>query len=147
VAGNLEIMIEHRSGLGFMLRIFAVFAVVTGSLDLLFGGGLLVASGAVLATGSATDPLIDSQLRFLGAIWAGYGVMLWWTAGNLRSRMTPLAILSATMFVAGLGRTGSALLHGIPSPLVIVFIAIELIGPPLVLALVQAQPIDGGKGR
>ena len=114
------------------LRVFAAFAIVTGALDLSFGSALLAHSGARLGD-AATDPLLDSQMRYLGATWAGFGGVLWWAAGDLVSRGTVLKILAAAVFAGGLGRLASEMVMGPSGVLVKGFIALELLGPPVVL--------------
>jgi Domain of unknown function (DUF4345) len=125
--------------LSVVLRVFAAFAIVTGISDLLAGPGVLVSSGAHLDPGSAADPLVDSQIRFMGAIWAGYGAALWWTAGDLIGRMPVLRLLAATLFLGGIGRSLSALRIGAAPPILLALIAIELVEPPLVFAATASR--------
>lgn len=120
--------------LAVVLRVFAVFAVATGALDIVVGTRLLIDSGAVIPPGTAVDPVLNSQIKFFGAVWCGYGSALWWTAGDLRARAPMLRILLGTLFIGGIGRLLSAMLFGLGSTMLVAFIAIELAGLVAVLA-------------
>lgn len=115
-----------------VLRAFAIFALATGSLDVVLGADVLAISGATVPPASSLDPMLDSQLRFCGGIWAGWGAMLLWTCGDLPARRAALTILALSLLVSGLGRSFAAALHGQP-PLLLGLIAVEVVGPPLVL--------------
>ena len=56
--------------------------------------------------------VVDSQLRFLGSVWTGYGVILWWASDDLRGRQVHLALFGGTMVVGGVERMMSAYQHG-----------------------------------
>lgn len=110
--------------------------MATGTMDLLFGVRMLESgSGASFPMNSAAAVLADSQFRFLGGIWTGYGMMLWWTSNDIRTRRVPLAILGGIMGFGGIGRTISGVLHGFSSPLILGFTAIELVVPPAIWVL------------
>ena len=59
-----------------------LFAVVTGALDIIAGTRLLISGGAQLPEVAAADPVLNSQIKFLGAVWCGFGVALWWTTSR-----------------------------------------------------------------
>ncbi|GAK68345.1 uncharacterized protein PAN0_071c6591 [Moesziomyces antarcticus] len=112
------------------LKLTAAFAVATGLMNLVAGvGWLKIITGVPLPVQSRAAVFADSQLRFFGAIWAGYGAMLWWASNDVRGRRVPLAILACTMAVSGLGRTISGIVHGFSSPFTATFPAIELLAP------------------
>ncbi len=113
-----------------VLRVFAVFALLTGGLDSALGAKLLLSSGAELPQSAAADPLLNSQIRYWGAVWCGFGAVLWWTTRDLRERIALLQILMATVFLGGMGRLLSAFQCGTGPPVLIAFIVIELLGPP-----------------
>jgi len=66
-----------------VLRVFAAFAVITGLLDVVTGLRLLVSSGAHLPAAAVIDPVLNSHIKYMGAVWAGFGVALWWTTHDL----------------------------------------------------------------
>ncbi|KAJ9633322.1 uncharacterized protein PV06_00824 [Exophiala oligosperma] len=122
-----------------LLKGFSIFALVVGTGDALGGTSVLEkASGdAFTSTNSSLIALTDSQLRFLGTYWAGYGAMLWWASNDLTTRRVPLAILGATLFASGIGRSISAMIHGFPSGVIIAATGVELLMPPAIWLLGQ----------
>ncbi|KAK6079527.1 hypothetical protein SCUP234_05696 [Seiridium cupressi] len=120
------------------LKAFSIVSIATGSADVLFGIRMIATKPGESAPKPATVSLMDSQLRFLGAMWAGYGMILWWASNNLVSRRVPLAVLGGVMFLGGLGRAASGLSHGMAATWVKVATAVELVGPGLVYLLAFA---------
>jgi hypothetical protein len=57
--------------LSVALRVFAIFAIVTGALDIISGTLPLTAGGAHLVPSSTADVVLNSQIKFMGAIWCG----------------------------------------------------------------------------
>lgn len=112
-----------------VLKVSSVFAIATGLLDACLGTSMIPGLSGALATRSPVTALVDSQLRFLGTMWAGYGVMLWWASNDLHTRKVPLGLLGIVMFSGGIGRLLSCLKHGLGAPWVKVAIGIELVGP------------------
>ncbi|ETS62189.1 hypothetical protein PaG_03759 [Moesziomyces aphidis] len=65
------------------LKLMSAFAMTTGLMDLVTGvGSLELITGVSLPADNRAAVFVDSQLRFLGGIWAGYGAMLWWASNN-----------------------------------------------------------------
>ncbi len=122
--------------LSTFLKVGSAFAMLTGTMDVILGVGMLErGSGVPFPVDSAAAVLADTQLRFLGGIWAGYGMMLWWASSDLQTRRTPLAILGGVMVSGGIGRSISGALHGFGSSLIVAFTAIELVVPPAIWLL------------
>ncbi len=117
-----------------VLRVFAAFAVITGLLDVVTGLRLLVSSGAHLPAAAVIDPVLNSHIKYMGAVWAGFGVALWWTTHDLGGQAAMLRILLGTVFLGGIGRLLSAVLFGAGPPMLIAFIVVELAGSVAVLA-------------
>ena len=119
--------VHHRgmSALAICISLFGLFAIPTGCAAVLLGPHLLVANGAALGA-SVKDPWLDSQLRFLGATWAGWGVMLIWACRDLRARGQLFEILGAVLFVAGCGRVASCFIYPGSPALLVFFAALEL---------------------
>lgn len=126
--------------LSVALRIVAGFAIITGLIDIVAGTGILALMGSQLPAGAAADPALDSQFRFLSATWFGYGLALWWVAGDLARRLTILELFALAMFVGGLGRVISIAVNGVPPAPMLVFLAIELVGP--VAAVLTARRLQ-----
>lgn len=110
------------------LRIVAAFAILTGLIDIVAGTAILPFMGATFAPG-ATDPVLDSQFRFLSATWFGYGLALWWVSNSLATRGAMLDILALAMFAGGMGRLIAIAVTGSPPAVIFAFLAIELVGP------------------
>ncbi len=112
------------------LKLTSAFAVVTGLMNLIAGVGWLeTITGVPLPVENRAAVFADSQLRFFGAIWAGYGAMLWWASNDVRGRRVPLTIMACTMALSGIGRTISGFQHGFSSAFTATFPAIELLAP------------------
>lgn len=116
-----------------LLRGAGSFAIATGVADAFIGSRMLEGlAGEPFSITSPVGAVADSQIRFLGSTWAGFGAMLWWVSNDVPARRTPLAILLGAFFLGGIGRSLSILAHGNATPLFISFIGIELIGPPAI---------------
>ena len=123
-----------RLGLG--LKLFGAFAILTGAADIIDGVRLLIGSGARLED-IARDPVLNSQIRYLGAVWGGFGAILWWVSNDVMDRRRTLEILCAAVFVGGIGRTIATLVDGPGPRLLTFFIAIEFVGPLIVLLVLR----------
>lgn len=131
----------HEGGaqryLAMGLRIVAIFAIITGLMDVVMGTGVLATLGSQISSEAAADPALDSQFRFLSATWFGYGLALYWVARDIAARLPVLHILAAAMFVGGLGRLISIAVNGAPPPAMYLFLAIELAGPVAAVLLAR----------
>jgi len=70
--------------------------------------GLLTVGGARLES-VAHDPVLNSQVGFWGAIWFGYGIILWRTSSNLRDEAGLFRLLCGILVLSGLARVGAAI--------------------------------------
>ena len=112
-------------GLKLAVRAFCVVAFVTGFLDMVNGIGLLIRAGAHVENVSR-DPVLNSQVRFWGAIWFGFGVVLWRSSSNLRAEPGLFRLLCGIIGLSGLARLASALLFGLPGVVLTGAMVIEL---------------------
>ena len=118
------------------LKVGSAIAIATGSMDALFGIRMTEGlSGGTVPINSVATIVADSQFRFLGSTWVGYGAMLWWVASDLRTRRVPLAILGGTMLLGGSGRAIAGASHGFGTNLMAGFTAFELLIVPTVWLL------------
>ena len=116
-----------------VLRIFCVLPFVTGAGDLLAGTKLLVLSGAVLPPAAALDPVLNSQVKFWGAIWFGYGLLLWWASLDLRGRAVVFRLLMGTLLLAGLGRALARYEYGAGPSALLAALLVEVVGSAALL--------------
>lgn len=132
-----------------ILKGAGAFAFVSGLADALFGAYVLpnLAGGEVFVVKSLVDTVADSQIRFLGSAWAGWGAMLWWASNDVNARRTPLAILGGAFFLGGIGRTLSILIHEKPTPIFIFMIVVEFLGPVGVWLALREQSDLSRKGK
>ncbi|AXQ31075.1 DUF4345 domain-containing protein [Solimonas sp. K1W22B-7] len=125
------------TGFCFAVRALALIALVTGCVDVVVGlkGQHLI--GAALEEGYG-DPVLNSQIRYLGAIWFGFGALLWVCSSNLEKYS---GILNAALWIVvlgGVGRLLSLIQFGLPTSaegaaFVLGAMAIELIVVPAML--------------
>ena len=118
------------------LYLLAVVPLLTGALDLVIGLHAQRLIGAQLAQEGFGDPLLNSQIRFFGAIWLGIGVLLFVFLSDISKYSFLLRISLGIVFLGGLGRVVSIVQFGLPSTVegaafVVSVTAIEIIGMPL----------------
>ena len=56
--------------------VWALIPLFTGAMAILLGPSFWQNAGLELSPAGISDPMLDSQVRFLGTIWFGYGVLL-----------------------------------------------------------------------
>ncbi len=114
--------------LATVVRIFCLLPFITGAADLLDGVALLKAAGSPLDGETRTDPVLNSQVRFWGAIWFGYGILLWRTTSDLRKDADLFKALCAILALSGIGRFVSTIQYGSPGAVLTGAMAVELLG-------------------
>jgi hypothetical protein len=116
-----------------VVQILCLLPLITGAMDLVMGARVLNAAGAALSVEALSDPILNSQIRFWGAIWFGFGVVLWVVARDLHGNALWFRLLCGVLLISGIGRAVSMLQFGLPSPPLIGATVIELVGIPLLL--------------
>ncbi|GAA2744290.1 DUF4345 domain-containing protein [Kitasatospora cinereorecta] len=99
---------------------------------------VLLGNAATPGAGSA-GPTVDSLGRFLGAIFAGYGLAWIWAARQSPIPAAAVRWLAGVFLLGALGRLLSLAVHGWPHWFQVVLTAIELALPPLFLWLADAE--------
>ena len=107
------------------VRALCIVPFVTGVVDMLDGVGLLIWGGARLED-VARDPVLNSQIGFWGAIWLGFGIVLWRASAHLREEADLFRLLCGTIALSGLARLGAAFAYGLPGPVLTFAMAVEL---------------------
>ena len=109
------------------VRMLCIIPFLTGVADIVDGAGLLTLAGAQLGQ-AVNDPILNSQIGFWGAIWFGFGVILWRASSHLHDEAGLFRLLCGIFVLSGLARLGSAVAHGFPGPELMVAMAVELAG-------------------
>ena len=112
-------------GLKMAIRVLCILAFVTGVVDMFAGVHLLIIGGGHLES-VANDPVLNSQVGFWGAIWFGFGIVLWRTSANLRAEANLFRILCGVTALSGLARLGAAFAYGLPGPVLTVAMIVEI---------------------
>jgi hypothetical protein len=130
--------------LRILLAILGISAILIALSILLLGAGI-TAHGAEAAYNAlvgnhypltgAWPATMDSELRFYAAFWGTYGVLLLAAARDLDKWMKHVPLLAAVFFAGGVGRALSLATVGAPHPAFTLLMAIELILPPVLVAL------------
>jgi hypothetical protein len=107
------------------VRTLCIVPFVTGAIDTVNGVGLLTLGGAHLES-VASDPALNSQVGFWGAIWFGFGIILWRASSHLWDEAAQFRLLCGTIVLSGLARVGSAFAYGLPGPVLTAAMMVEL---------------------
>ena len=92
-------------------------------------------------------PVMDNELRFYAALWGGYGLLLLAAARNMGRWDGAIPWLAGVFFAGGVGRIISVVQVGPPHPFFLMLAGIELVLPPVMIALwlagKRASPAPG----
>jgi hypothetical protein len=128
--------------------LLSLLALLTGAMDVIVG----VAGQANIGVGAAAagpfDPVLDSQVRFLGAVWLGLGVIQLVCLGDLRRYGAILQLCFAIVVLGGIGRAFSLVQVGQPASgvgpaFIVVALAIELVLVPLAWVTLRRATLAG----
>jgi hypothetical protein len=109
--------------------------MVIGALSLLpltVGTLGFVQGAALLSSGDAITPRLDSQYRFMSAWDIGLAVIIWWIIPRIEVETTLFRIVSAAVFLGGVGRLLAWTVSGSPGWAFLAVMAVELLVPLLV---------------
>jgi hypothetical protein len=88
-----------------------------------------------------TDPALDSQNRFYGVAFMLYGVVFFVGGSDLRRYLPMVRSALWMFFAAGMARLVLILLYGLPPPLVMTLLLVEVVGTPVLLMwLARSSP-------
>lgn len=77
------------------------------------------------------DATLDSNMRFLGGVWLGLGLSVWWLVPRIATETTLFRAAWLMIFLGGVGRMASLLLVGPPLLPFVGFTVLEIVGAPL----------------
>lgn len=127
-----------KRGLQMVLGALSLIPLLVASLGLLFGAGRFIPEEVI-------TPGFDSHYRYITGYYLSLTLFTWWVIPNIERHMIPLRIVSAAIFMGGVGRLVSMLEVGLPGPVMVGFTVFELLFP-LVL-LWQARLPKDSSGR
>jgi hypothetical protein len=114
------------------VRAFCLLILFAGMMHLVDGVSFLLIAGAPVA-GIFNDPVLNSQVRFWGAIWFGFGIVLWHAGNRLEADPALFRLLCGILGLSGLARLESAVMCGLPGPMLTAAMMIELVTAPCFL--------------
>lgn len=117
---------RSEKGLSRLLLILAVIPIATGVIAFLGGSDAIIDSGEV-------TPTVESELRFYSVWWIGVGLYLAAIARRPLERGRELRIVAGLLFLAGIGRMLAVIDTDWPHGMYVVFMAIELTLPVLIV--------------
>jgi len=129
-------------GLSALLISTAIMLAGPSATSLAFEHLYAVATGWRGPLTPAWPPTMDSELRFYAPLFAAFGVVALMVARNPRGRLGLTPWLAGVFFAGGLGRALSWSAVGAPHPLFLVLMTIELVTPPVLVALWWTQRDD-----
>ncbi|GAA3389459.1 DUF4345 domain-containing protein [Streptomyces roseoviridis] len=122
-----------------MDKTLRVFAWTMGLACVAIGLLHVLGGNAAIPGEADAGPTVDSLGRFLGAIFAGYGLVWLWAVRQSPVPARVVRWLAAVFLLGGLGRLLSVAVHGWPHWFQIVLTAMELAFPPLWFWLADAD--------
>jgi uncharacterized protein YjeT (DUF2065 family) len=99
-----------------ILKGFSALSIYTGAVHIVRGIKLYLPPAERVKLPSDSISMLDTNYRFLGGIFMGYGAMFAWTAYDIQARQLPLNILLVAGVLAGIGRIVSAATFGWERP-------------------------------
>jgi hypothetical protein len=93
---------------------WAVVPLITGAIAILVGPPFWRLVGMELSAPGFSDPILDSQVRFLGTVWFGYGVLMCVCARDLKKYAGLLRTALLLVFLGGIARLASIVVVGMP---------------------------------
>jgi hypothetical protein len=125
------------SYLGRSLIVLGVVPILTGLY------GVLTGSGGIPG-GDAADANVESELRFLYALWVAYGVAVIYVGLRAAESRMAVSSIAAVLFAAGDARAIARIAEGRPDTVFVVLMVLELAIPPL-LVVWQGRLLRAGE--
>jgi hypothetical protein len=94
---------------------------------------------SVIGVDASAGPSVDSQERFFGGIFGGYGLAWVWASRQDPIPSEVVRFLSASMAVGGVGRVLSMIERGRPHPFWVSLTAVEFAAPAAFWWLTRAR--------
>jgi len=94
--------------------------------------GVVTGSGGIPGA-DTTGANVESELRFLYALWIGYGAAVIYVGLRAADSRAAVGALAAVLFAAGVARAIAWIAEGRPDTGFVVLLALELAIPPLLV--------------
>jgi Domain of unknown function (DUF4345) len=124
---------EDARGFVIFLRLVAFVVLSVGAMHLVLGLNTENLLGANVSLEVVQNSTLDSQNRFYGVAFMLYGVLLYLSSTNIIRYAPVLRCVAGICFAAGLARFISMGVVGMPPPLILVLLAVELLVPVVIL--------------
>jgi len=115
-----------RLGLQITMAILSLIPFGFGLINLFYGASQYMPADQVTAP-------IDSQFRYLSAIYVAVAVLIWWIIPQVERMTVPFRILVLGLFMGGVGRVISLSQYGEPLPQMVGGMYLELALPLLIV--------------
>ncbi len=114
-----------RKALQIALIILGFVPIVSGIL-----GMMGIFDPVYASLGLPSDPLLDSNLRFLSGVWFVVGIVVLATVRQIEKYFQLYLVVWSMIFVGGIGRLISIFVVGLPPIPFIGFTILEVVGAP-----------------
>ncbi|MEU1783794.1 DUF4345 domain-containing protein [Streptomyces abikoensis] len=122
-----------------MARALRVLAWVMGIACVAIGLYHVVAGNAAITGAEDAGPTVDSFGRFMGAIFAGYGLAWLWAVRQKPVPAVAVRVLTGIFLLGGLSRVLSIAVEGRPNGFQVMLMTIELTLSPVYFWLADAE--------
>ena len=109
-----------------VLRALALIPIAAGLATVVFGT-------EIIRSGGASNPNVESELRYYAVFYVGFGLYLWSIAPGVASRGRELRWAAAVLFCGGLARAIGVLVDGWPEADYVMLMAVELVLPAVLV--------------
>ncbi len=125
----------YKRILQVILAIIGLIALITGALGIVAGMTTNFGDfyGVSVSPGIEGNIILDSNLRYFSGLWLGVGLILFWMIPSIERQKLVFRLVAGMIFIGGVGRVISMLSFGVPSPLFIAFVVLELLFPLLII--------------
>jgi hypothetical protein len=103
-------------------------------------GAVQLAGGVRTEPGMSGDATVDSHVRFMGAVFVGYGLGWVDAAGRSAPDLGRMRVLAGLMALGGVGRLATRATVGRPHRFHDALLAVELAAPVVVEAVGRREP-------
>lgn len=112
---------------------FRIFTILIGLVPIFLGATGVLFGAAEHNGGEAVSTALDSQYRYLAAVYIAVGAMILWSAGDVRNRALLLRFAMLGWFLGGLARANSWMMVGEPASWQVSGMIVELVVPVVML--------------